>query len=113
LSVVKNTKDRPIPVPNSQTVHGLDVDYQNRCEHSDSPRDVVAVRFRCCKTYYACRLCHEALADHAASSLSEADAEELAVLCGICRTELSICTSMESQKGVRDAALPSASISYD
>jgi len=105
LSLV-NTKDCPIPAPNSQTVHGLDVDYQNRCQHSDSPRDVAAVRFRCRETNYTCRLCHEALADHAASSWSEADAEELAGLCGICRTELSLCTSMESQKACPRCSAP-------
>jgi uncharacterized CHY-type Zn-finger protein len=35
-------------------VIGLDVDDQTRCEHSASAHDILARRFKCCCTYYAC-----------------------------------------------------------
>ena len=53
----------------------------------------------CCRTYYACRDCHDALADHPAQVWPQATWDEPAVLCGACGTELSIRTYLacESQ----------------
>lgn len=72
------------------TVHGLDVDGETRCRHYDGPRDVVAIRFRCCGRYYPCFRCHEAVADHAPSVWPAASFDRRAVLCGDCGTELRI-----------------------
>jgi len=48
------------------TVHGLELDAQTRCAHWRSPLDIVAIRMWCCGAYYACRQCHDAMADHPA-----------------------------------------------
>jgi uncharacterized CHY-type Zn-finger protein len=72
------------------SVLGMDVDWQNRCEHCTSPLDVVAFRYKCCDLYYACVKCHEVLAGHGIVIWGNADYETLGVLCGICRTEFTI-----------------------
>jgi uncharacterized CHY-type Zn-finger protein len=72
------------------SVLGIDVDWQNRCEHCTSPLDVVAFRYKCCGLYYACVRCHEILAGHEIVIWDKTDYETLGVLCGICRTEFTI-----------------------
>jgi uncharacterized CHY-type Zn-finger protein len=72
------------------SVLGMDVDWQNRCEHYTSPLDVVAFRYKCCGLYYACVKCHEVLAGHEIVIWDKTDYETLGVLCGICRTEFTI-----------------------
>jgi uncharacterized CHY-type Zn-finger protein len=71
-------------------VRGLDLDRETRCAHWHSPLDIVALKMRCCGAYYACRDCHDALADHPAQVWPKAERETLAVLCGSCGEELSI-----------------------
>ena len=71
-------------------VRGVDVDGETRCRHYDGDRDVVAVRFACCETYYPCFRCHGALADHEASVWTAGRFDRRAVLCGVCGTELRI-----------------------
>lgn len=44
----------------------------------------------CCGEYYACRDCHDALADHPAQVWPAAQWDRPAILCGVCGTELSI-----------------------
>ncbi|KPN29863.1 hypothetical protein SY89_00583 [Halolamina pelagica] len=45
-------------------VRGVDVGPETRCRHYDSERDVIAIRFPCCGTFYPCYECHLAAADH-------------------------------------------------
>ena len=71
-------------------VHGLDLDPQTRCAHWRSALDIIAIRMRCCGTYYACRECHDALADHPANVWSVSEFDTPAVLCGACGTQLSV-----------------------
>ena len=71
-------------------VFGIDLDAQTRCAHWRSPLDIVALKMRCCGTYYACRDCHDALADHAAEVWPKADWDAAAVLCGACGAELNV-----------------------
>lgn len=71
-------------------VHGLDLDPQTRCAHWHSPLDIIALKMRCCETYYACRDCHDALAGHPAKVWPRAEWAQPAVLCGACGTELSV-----------------------
>ncbi|HEX2818323.1 MAG TPA: CHY zinc finger protein [Phenylobacterium sp.] len=71
-------------------VHGLDLDRETRCTHWNSPLDIIALKMACCGTYYACRDCHDALADHPAQAWPQAEWGESAVLCGACGTELSV-----------------------
>ncbi|WP_336360708.1 CHY zinc finger protein [Haladaptatus sp. ZSTT2] len=71
-------------------VRGVGVDSETRCAHYDTARDVVALKFACCETYYPCFQCHEAVADHDAVVWPRARFDEPAVLCGVCDTELSV-----------------------
>ena len=72
------------------TVHGIALEAQTRCSHSHGPLDIIAIRMKCCGAYYACRSCHDALADHTVDVWSMAEGDQPAVLCGACRTELTI-----------------------
>jgi uncharacterized CHY-type Zn-finger protein len=71
-------------------VRGASVNQQTQCVHYHSERDVVAVRFKCCDTFYACIHCHEELAGHAPLVWGKDERETHAVLCGNCRNILSI-----------------------
>ena len=71
-------------------VFGVDLDAQTRCTHYHSPVDIIAIKMRCCGLYYACKDCHDALADHAIAVWPREEWDEPAVLCGACGTELTI-----------------------
>jgi uncharacterized CHY-type Zn-finger protein len=72
------------------TVRGVDLDAQTRCAHWHSTLDVVAIKMKCCGEYYACKDCHDALADHVARVWPASEFDEKAVLCGACGVEFSI-----------------------
>jgi uncharacterized CHY-type Zn-finger protein len=71
-------------------VHGRTVDAQTRCVHYHSPLDIVAIRFFCCGKYYPCYQCHNEAEDHIPQVWPRHRFHERAILCGVCRTELSI-----------------------
>ncbi|RYZ22452.1 MAG: hypothetical protein EOO16_09205 [Chitinophagaceae bacterium] len=71
-------------------VKGATVDGQTRCTHYHSPLDIIAIRFRCCDTYYPCIHCHEESAGHEVQRWPESEWDRKAILCGVCRTELTI-----------------------
>ncbi|WP_173918340.1 CHY zinc finger protein [Halobacillus sp. Marseille-Q1614] len=73
-----------------QKVNGVKADKQTRCAHYHTEIDVIAIKFYCCKEYYACYYCHEELADHPPSKWPEEQFESKAILCGNCQTELTI-----------------------
>jgi uncharacterized CHY-type Zn-finger protein len=77
-------------------VHGIGLDAQTRCAHYRSPVDIVAIKMKCCATYFACKECHAALADHALQAWARAEWQRTAVLCGACRRELTIEAYVES-----------------
>jgi uncharacterized CHY-type Zn-finger protein len=77
-------------------VRGIELDAQNRCAHYHTLLDIVAIRMKCCGVYYACKDCHEALADHAVEVWPEREWNEPAVLCGACGTEMTIRQYLES-----------------
>ncbi|MDE2356646.1 MAG: hypothetical protein KGL69_07795 [Alphaproteobacteria bacterium] len=72
------------------TVRGLDLDPQTRCAHYHSRQDVIAIKMWCCGEYFACRACHDALADHPAALWPHEAWDQGAVLCGVCDSELSV-----------------------
>ncbi len=72
------------------TVHGVDLDAQTRCAHYHGPADVIAIRMRCCDRWYACHECHAALAGHPAEQWPRSAWRTRAVLCGVCRHQLTI-----------------------
>jgi uncharacterized CHY-type Zn-finger protein len=46
-------------------VRGINLDFQTRCAHYNSPLDIIAIKMKCCGLHYACKACHDALADNA------------------------------------------------
>lgn len=77
-------------------IQGQMIDDQTRCIHYHSERDVIAIKFKCCNTYYPCYQCHEAEADHTAVQWPQEEWNTRAVLCGVCRYELTISEYMEA-----------------
>jgi len=71
-------------------VKGVSLDPQTRCAHWHSPLDIIAIKMRCCGTYYACRECHDELAGHEAKVWPATEWAEPAVLCGECGVELRV-----------------------
>ncbi len=79
----------------SRTIHGaevfgVDVDDRTRCGHYRGPRDIIALRFRCCGRWYPCIDCHRELAGHAAEAWPLSERDSLAVLCGACGHRLTV-----------------------
>jgi uncharacterized CHY-type Zn-finger protein len=85
----------PHPAPDgtpetAATVFGQTVDDQTRCVHYRSDVDVIAIQFHCCRRFYPCYRCHAEAETHPASQWPEAEWDHPAILCGVCRTTLSI-----------------------
>jgi uncharacterized CHY-type Zn-finger protein len=81
----------------SPQVHGLDLDPQTRCRHYHSPLDVIAIKMKCCSTYYACKDCHDALAGHPIEPWPKSEWHTQAILCGACQAELTISAYIQSR----------------
>ena len=77
-------------------VYGKLLDDETRCEHYHSPLDIIAIKFKCCDKYYPCYQCHEATADHPAQTWSKDEWDIKAILCGVCKNELTINEYMRS-----------------
>ncbi|WP_227937731.1 CHY zinc finger protein [Alkalihalobacillus deserti] len=77
-------------------VKGIKVDEQTRCAHYHTDKDIIAIKYKCCNTYYPCHRCHEELADHEPIIWKKEEREEKAILCGACQTELTIHTYVSS-----------------
>lgn len=71
-------------------VHGVDVDAETRCAHWNSALDVIAIKFQCCRAWYACYKCHQALAGHDAETWPATEFDKQAVFCGMCKSQLAI-----------------------
>lgn len=63
------------------------IDEHTRCIHYYSSIDIIAIKFKCCETYYPCYKCHEELAGHSIEKY-DIDCEEKVILCGDCYHEL-------------------------
>jgi uncharacterized CHY-type Zn-finger protein len=70
-------------------VHGVDVDPETRCAHYHSENDVIALKFKCCGSWFPCHLCHDQIADHPATVWTQPEFDELVVLCGACGNRMS------------------------
>jgi uncharacterized CHY-type Zn-finger protein len=71
-------------------VKGRVIDLQTRCVHYYSEQDIVAIKFKCCSTYYPCHLCHEEVAGHPKETWHQNEFETKAILCGHCGNQLTI-----------------------
>ena len=72
------------------TVHGVGVNARTQCAHYHSERDIIAIKQKCCGTYYACIQCHCELADHAPVVWPKNERDAAAILCGNCDSQLTI-----------------------
>ena len=77
-------------------VLGPTVDDQTRCVHYAGPLDIVAIPFRGCGEFYPCFPCHAETVAHPVSAWPAARFDERAILCGVCRTTLTISDYLES-----------------
>jgi uncharacterized CHY-type Zn-finger protein len=71
-------------------VRGVELDSATRCRHYHGPSDIIAIRMRCCGSYYACIDCHFELVGHPAAVWPRDEWQTPAVLCGLCKAELSV-----------------------
>lgn len=71
-------------------VRGLAVDALTRCAHYDSERDVIAIRFACCDSYFPCHACHDAVTEHASEVIPREAFDDPGVLCGNCASKLTV-----------------------
>lgn len=71
-------------------VFGKIFDEQTRCSHHHGLTDVIAIKFRCCKQYYPCHSCHQESTNHKPEVWARNEFDEKAILCGVCKTELTI-----------------------
>src|SRR5208282_4687222 len=94
-------------LPTTPEVCGLNLDPQTRCLHYHSPLDIIAIKMKCCATYYACKDCHDALAAHFLEPWPECEWHTPAILCGACRTELTISAYLACNSIAPRAARPS------
>ena len=79
-----------------QLVKGQVIDGQTRCSHYHTNLDIIAIKFKCCDTYFPCYSCHGESADHKAITWEISERDEKAILCGVCGHELSINEYMNS-----------------
>ncbi|MBN3527386.1 CHY zinc finger protein [Paenibacillus apiarius] len=66
------------------------IDEQSRCRHYHEEVDIVAIKFKCCDTYYGCYFCHEEAAGHTPEVWLKEEWDTKAILCGNCNAELTI-----------------------
>ncbi|WP_061811022.1 CHY zinc finger protein [Rossellomorea vietnamensis] len=78
-------------------VSGVEVDAKTKCKHYRTPKDIIAIKFKCCNTYYPCHSCHEEVADHDSILWSPEEWNTKAILCGECHNELTILQYMNCQ----------------
>ncbi|WP_404432232.1 CHY zinc finger protein [Sutcliffiella horikoshii] len=78
-------------------VLGSTVDSFTRCTHYQSEKDIIAIKFHCCREYYPCYQCHEEHADHPITVWPKDKFHSKAILCGNCKNELTINEYLNSQ----------------
>jgi uncharacterized CHY-type Zn-finger protein len=75
---------------NKIIVKGQAVDANTRCVHYHSPLDVIAIKFKCCATYFPCYYCHQEASNHPGEVWKKEEFNQTAILCGSCFQEMSI-----------------------
>ena len=79
-------------------VYGHIIDNQTRCKHYATDKDIIAIKFKCCNKYYPCYKCHNECESHTISVWNKEEFNELAILCGVCKTEQPINLYMDNGK---------------
>ncbi|PEJ59167.1 MULTISPECIES: CHY zinc finger protein [unclassified Bacillus (in: firmicutes)] len=66
------------------------IDNHTRCKHYHTEKDIIAIKFKCCDTYYGCYFCHEENVNHQHTVWHKNEWETKAIFCGDCHEELTI-----------------------
>ncbi|PGS48818.1 CHY zinc finger protein [Bacillus sp. AFS041924] len=66
------------------------IDNHTRCKHYHTEKDIIAIKFKCCDTYFGCFYCHEESTNHEPIVWSKNEWATKAILCGNCHEELTI-----------------------
>lgn len=66
------------------------IDDETRCSHYHSDNDRIAIKFYCCNEYFSCYQCHQQYGCGATRVWPREDFNQKAILCGKCKTELTI-----------------------
>ncbi|KQL41869.1 hypothetical protein AN960_00985 [Bacillus sp. FJAT-25509] len=66
------------------------IDLHTRCKHYHTARDIIAIKFKCCDTYFGCYFCHEESTNHEPKVWGKDEWQTKAILCGNCHEELTI-----------------------
>lgn len=74
---------------NGNPVKGA-IDKETRCTHYQQSNDRIAIKFYCCQEYFPCYQCHDEYGCGKKSVWPRKLFDEKAILCGRCRTELTI-----------------------
>lgn len=77
-------------------VLGKVIDDQTRCVHYHQVNDIIAIKFKCCGAYFPCHACHEETSDHEIVKWAVDEFDERAILCGVCKEELTIAEYLKS-----------------
>lgn len=93
-------------------IHGKLVDDETRCEHYASVKDIIAIKFYCCDTYYPCYKCHEECTNHAIERWPNTAFNMPAILCGVCKTEHMIETYLNTTRCPQCASLFNENCSF-
>ena len=77
-------------------VTGKPIDDESRCIHYHSTLDIISIKFKCCNQYYPCYYCHLEEADHLPQVWKKDEYEMKSILCGHCKSELTISQYLKS-----------------
>lgn len=72
-------------------VAGKTIDDETRCVHWHSELDIIAIKYKCCETYYPCYECHDECISHVPIKYNLKDPNESSlptILCGKCKNEM-------------------------
>lgn len=73
-----------------EEVFGVGVDPQTRCAHYHGETDIIAIKFKCCNSWFPCFECHLETEDHVAKVWHSSEFNQKAVLCGACGNQMAI-----------------------
>lgn len=75
---------------NQPKVYGPVTDDETRCIHYHTNLDIIAIKFKCCGKFYPCYKCHEENEQHPIERWQPEEFSNPAILCGHCKSLLSI-----------------------
>ncbi|KAH7113835.1 zinc finger CHY domain-containing protein [Dendryphion nanum] len=78
------------PTETPPKIHGLSLTPTTQCAHYHTPLDILAIQHFCCRKFYACISCHNALETHTPLVWPKEERSAEVVFCGGCKAVLRI-----------------------